>query len=88
MTLKPKDFESALKRLEEIVKELEEADLSLEQSLERYEKGVSLARFCNTKLEEAEKRIAMLEKTPDGEAQRDTEGNVVQTPLDFENDVP
>jgi exodeoxyribonuclease VII small subunit len=88
MTVKPKDFESALKKLEEIVKELEEADLSLEQSLERYEKGVSLARFCNTKLEEAEKRIAMLEKTPDGEAQRDADGNVVQTPLDFENDVP
>jgi len=88
MTLKPKDFESALKKLEEIVKELEEADLSLEQSLERYEKGVRLARFCNTKLEEAEKRIAMLEKTPDGEVQRDADGNVVQTPLDFEDDAP
>lgn len=86
MTLKPKDFESSLKELEEIVKELEGADLSLEESLERYEKGVSLARFCNTKLEEAEKRIAVLQKTADGEPQRDSDGAVVQTPLDFEKE--
>jgi exodeoxyribonuclease VII small subunit len=86
MTLKPKDFESSLKKLEVIVKELEEADLSLEQSLEHYEKGVSLARFCNSKLEEAEKRIAMLQKTADGEPQKDADGAVVQTPLNFENE--
>ena len=42
MTLKPKDFETSLKKLEEIVKELEEGDLSLEKSLEHYEKGISL----------------------------------------------
>ena len=53
MTLKPKDFETSLKKLEEIVKELEEGELTLEKSLEHYEKGISLARFCNAKLEEA-----------------------------------
>ena len=55
--VKPKDFEDALEKLETIVKELEQGELSLEASLARYEQGVSLARFCHGKLEEAEKRI-------------------------------
>ena len=86
MTVKPKDFETSLKKLEEIVKELEEGELSLEQSLERYEKGVNLARFCSAKLEEAEKRIEMLQKKDSGEPRRDAKGNVIKTPLDFEKD--
>ncbi len=86
MTEKAKDFESALKRLEEIVKELEAGDLSLEQSLERYEQGVAMARFCQAKLEEAEKRIEMLQKDEEGEPRRDQTGKVIQTPLDFEAD--
>jgi exodeoxyribonuclease VII small subunit len=84
MSVKPKDFESALKRLEEIVKELEAGDLSLEQSLERYEQGVAMARFCQAKLEEAEKRIEMLQKNEEGEPRRDQTGKILQTPLDFE----
>jgi len=84
MTIKPKDFESALKNLEEIVKELEEGELTLEKSLERYEQGVRLARFCNAKLNEAEARIEMLQKDESGEPVRDAEGNVNQTPLDFD----
>ena len=86
MTMKPKDFETSLKRLEEIVKELEEGELTLEQSLERYEKGIGLARFCSAKLEEAEKRIEMLQKDEQGEPRRDADGNVLQTPLDFEKE--
>jgi exodeoxyribonuclease VII small subunit len=84
MTIKPKDFESALKRLEEIVKELEEGELTLEKSLERYEQGVRLARFCNAKLDEAEARIEMLQKGESGEPITDAEGQVGQTPLDFD----
>ena len=84
MTIKPKDFESALKKLEEIVKELEEGELSLEKSLERYEQGVRLARFCNAKLNEAEARIEMLQKDENGEPVQDAEGKVRQTPLDFD----
>jgi exodeoxyribonuclease VII small subunit len=86
MTLKPKDFETSLKKLEEIVKELEEGDLSLEKSLEHYEKGISLARFCSAKLEEAEKRIEMLQKDDKGEPRKDANGNIIQTPLDFEKE--
>jgi len=86
MTLNPKDFETSLKKLEEIVKELEDGELTLEQSLERYEKGIGLARFCSTKLEEAEKRIEMLQKDEQGEVRRDADGKLLQTPLDFEKE--
>jgi exodeoxyribonuclease VII small subunit len=55
-----KDFESALSELDAIVKALEEGDLSLEKSLELYERGVQLSRFCHSKLEGAERRIEIL----------------------------
>ena len=55
-----KDFEAAIAELEGIVKKLEEGDLPLETSLQLYERGVRLSRFCHTQLEEAEKRIEIL----------------------------
>ena len=55
-----KDFEAALTELDAIVKKLEEGDLALEQSLELYERGVQLSRFCHARLEEAERRIEVL----------------------------
>ncbi len=55
-----KDFESAVAELDAIVKTLEEGDLALEKSLELYERGVQLARFCHAKLEGAERRIELL----------------------------
>jgi exodeoxyribonuclease VII small subunit len=55
-----KDFEAALAELETIVKALEEGDQTLESSLALYERGVQLSRFCHTRLEEAEKRIEVL----------------------------
>ena len=55
-----KDFEAAIAELETIVKKLEEGDLALEQSLSLYERGVQLSRFCHTRLEEAERRIEVL----------------------------
>jgi exodeoxyribonuclease VII small subunit len=82
--VKPKDFEDALGKLEGIVKELEGGELSLESSLARYEQGVRLARFCNSKLEEAEKRVEMLQTNDEGEPKRDRTGAVKQTPLEFD----
>ena len=82
--VKPKDFEDALGKLEGIVKELEDGELSLEKSLARYEQGVRLARFCNSKLEEAEKRVEMLQTNSEGEPKRDATGAVRQTPLEFD----
>ena len=60
-----KDFEAAIAELETIVKKLEEGDLALERSLELYERGVQLSRFCHTRLEEAEKRIEILNERGD-----------------------
>jgi exodeoxyribonuclease VII small subunit len=55
-----KDFEAAIAELETIVKRLEEGDMSLEQSLALYERGVQLSRFCHSRLEDAERRIEIL----------------------------
>jgi exodeoxyribonuclease VII small subunit len=55
-----KDFEAAIAELEAVVKKLEEGDLPLEKSLELYERGVHLSRFCHARLEEAERRIDIL----------------------------
>jgi exodeoxyribonuclease VII small subunit len=55
-----KDFESAIAELETIVKTLEDGDLPLEKSLELYERGVQLSRFCHSKLDEAERRVEIL----------------------------
>jgi exodeoxyribonuclease VII small subunit len=55
-----KDFESAIAELESLVKRLEDGDLALEKSLELFERGVQLSRFCHSKLEEAERRVEIL----------------------------
>ncbi len=59
---RPKDvgFEDSMKRLESIVEELESGELSLEQSIARYEEGVGLSRTLTRTLDEAEKRIERL----------------------------
>ena len=66
MELKVKDFESALKSLEEIVVQLEGGDLALDRALELFEEGVKISRFCHTKLEEAERKVETLVKAADG----------------------
>ena len=60
MNTKIKDFESALAELETIVKTLEDGQLTLEQSLENFERGIELSRYCHTRLEEAERRVEIL----------------------------
>ena len=60
-------FEKALERLQEIVAELEDPAKGLERSLELFEEGVSLSRFCRSKIEEIQKRVeVVLKETPDG----------------------
>jgi len=61
------DFESALKRLEEIVKKLENGELSLDSALELFEEGIRLSRFCHVKLEQAERRVEILMKNSSGQ---------------------
>jgi exodeoxyribonuclease VII small subunit len=55
-----KDFESAIAELDSIVKRMEEGDLTLEKSMELYERGLQLSKFCHSTLEAAERRIEIL----------------------------
>jgi len=66
MDLKVKDFESALKSLEDIVTQLEGGDLTLDRALQLFEEGVRLSRFCHGKLEEAEGKVEALTRAADG----------------------
>jgi exodeoxyribonuclease VII small subunit len=60
-----KDFESAAAELDAIVRKLEEGDLPLEKSMELYERGLQLSRFCHARIEEAERRIELLSERGD-----------------------
>lgn len=63
----PKEkYEDALNKLEKIVSKMEEGNISLEESLKLFEEGIRLSRFCNQKLDEAEKRVEILMKGKDG----------------------
>ena len=53
-------FETSLDELEKVVKELEAGDLSLDRSLELFERGMGLSDACRKRLEEAETRVEML----------------------------
>ena len=50
-------FEEALKRLEDVVNQLEDESISLEKSIDLYEEGIKLSKICTETLEEAELRI-------------------------------
>ena len=56
----PESFESAMGQLEVLVRKMESGDLSLEESLEAFEKGVHLTRFCQDQLQKAELKIQEL----------------------------
>lgn len=66
-----KDFESAMKRLEEIVKILERGELPLASLLEMYEEGVKLQNFCQEKLDEAERKVEVLVRKSEGALERE-----------------
>ncbi len=61
-----KKFELAMKDLENIVENLEEGNLSLEDSMAAFEEGMKLAKFCSQKLEEAEKKVSLLVRESNG----------------------
>ena len=60
-------FEKALERLQVIVNELQDPEKGLEKSLELFEEGVALSRFCRGKIDEIQKRVeVVLKETPSG----------------------
>ena len=71
------EFENSLDELEQIVKRMEHGDLSLDDSLKTYERGIALYRNCQNALEQAELRVKLLY---DPEA--------VGEPEDFQPDTP
>lgn len=58
-------FEAALQRLETVVKEMEGTDLGLDTMIARFEEGQKLISFCDSKLNEVDRRIEMLVKKGD-----------------------
>ncbi len=59
-------FEEALQRLEEVLEALEHGNLNLEDSLQAFEEGVQLVRFCHARLDEVERRVELLLKDAGG----------------------
>lgn len=79
-TARAPDFESALERLEHIVKTLETGDLALDNSLELFEEGIQLSRLCHGKLEQAERRVEILLKS-------DSDGEPETVPFESNDDT-
>ena len=59
-------FEDALKRIEEILKQLENKELDLEEAINLYEEGLKLIHFCEEKLKNARTRIEVILKDKEG----------------------
>ena len=53
-------FEEAMRELEQVVNALESGDVALEQSIALYERGAKLKQRCDTKLKEAEEKVALI----------------------------
>ena len=62
----PLNFEAALEELEQLVERMETGELSLEASLQAFERGVALTRECQKALKDAELRVAALTETDAG----------------------
>jgi len=75
-------FEAAMKRLEEIVAELEKEYLDLEKSLSLFEEGIRMSRICSQQLDQAEKKIEKLVEEKDGEFQTE----ILQEPEENNDD--
>ncbi|HKJ75998.1 MAG TPA: exodeoxyribonuclease VII small subunit [Gammaproteobacteria bacterium] len=56
----PFDFEKSLEELEKLVERMEQGDLTLEQSLKDFERGIELTRSCQKALQEAEEKVRVL----------------------------
>ncbi len=66
MSEKPPSFEEALARLESIAEQIERGQIGLEESITRYEEGMSLVKQCRDMLTRAEHRIQQIQQRADG----------------------
>jgi exodeoxyribonuclease VII small subunit len=74
MAREKKNFEKSLNELEEIVEKLERGDMSLEQSIEMFQKGVTLSKDLSKMLDEIEKKITILVENENGEIKEEDFG--------------
>ena len=72
-------FEKAMKKLEQIVQDLESGDLELEKAIKKFEEGVQLSKFCFDKLEETEQKITVL--------LQDQAGKIIEKPFISEGET-
>jgi len=68
-------FEKAMEQLEQIVHDLESGQLPLEEALKKFEEGIKLSKFCSEKLDETEKKIALLMEKANGTVTESPFGN-------------
>lgn len=61
------NFEKNLKELEEVVRSLESSDVTLDEMLSLFEKGITLTKSCTSQLDKAEQKISILVKGENGE---------------------
>lgn len=85
MSAKQKSFEEAIKELEAIAEKLEKGQLSLEESILAYEKGIELKNLCNAKLKEAETKIEILVKSEKGEVTKKAIKDPIAKPAEDED---
>ena len=67
-------FETAMKKFEKVVDDLESGNLPLEKSLKKFEEGIALSKFCSQKLEEIEAKVNQLVE--------DSKGGAAEVPLE------
>jgi exodeoxyribonuclease VII small subunit len=71
------NFEDSLAELETLVQQMEQGDLTLEDSLAAFERGISLTRGCQTALAQAEQKVNVL--------MQDAQGRVIEQPFNKES---
>ena len=71
-----KTFESSVAELEKIVTRLEGGDVTLDESLTLFERGIKLSKSCQKMLDEAEKKVSILMTTDDGEIVKEEFGDL------------
>ena len=69
-----KKFEQAIVELEEVVGKLEKGELTLDESIEYFQKGVELSKYCSKRLDEAERKITLLIEKENGEISEENMG--------------
>ena len=75
-TEKKMKFEEALKKLEKIVEELETGEITLDKTIQKFEEGMKLVKFCSGKLNEVQKKVEIIVKDKKGRLKKKPFGDV------------